>query len=884
MSASRVRPTTSSINSSVLSPRSLCTRPASASRVRVTATTSTAYLRRAFDVQEEEDDDVDIIAFPMASPSKNQPPSRPEAPAVPSSLHPPHSDDMAQRINPFDRTAAAQFLQSWENDAASFRSPTLFAESTLAVAKAMTADWESPNPLMTSIAWALLDLVAAQSAMRLQYPFLADVLMIVRSAILADDSSIDASTPWSQWAWQYFHHARYWYQEAQGLRDQMDALRSAAQSAKDELKRVTTELQKERVSRLVERTQARVKLAASAASASIEDKTRGKEEDGMYPQIKQLLYAEGKGAYLDTSGYEFEPCRAEILLVFGSLPQLDARKLLSMLLERAMEMELPDLGEMYALAVDMLPEKERRKFLAEYFQLISSEELQDALRGRDESNLEKRWRVFLDEMKDALRLQSSSSPKRPNESVNSTFIPSFHSDEARVTSKIYDLIDLLEEIAAEVAIAEETDPIALSEDVVERLKVYQNGKKKMDKARRLMRAMPRATPRSPVGTQDPPTSPVTQHECACFCGRHRLVSVDVPEQTHEVETLVDEPGGGNNADDEGGYGKKKGGRRKTRRISQARPLSARGNRKSSINATAKVSTRGSVLTVRLFAQSEVCHMISMIVQMQFSRDVGAPRRGSIGRENYEPTFSVKTTLRALAKDFLTRKYGVKSIATMHMLQLERSLVHYGVTVNNTRCEIFAWFIGADKKLSWCKDLGYRFFLVLVKSLCAVLLRKPLSSLSYAELVTVWTEQIGDGDCSTSGTARKTVQAAQAVEACQSSFPSWMKDTDGYASMIQKFRVDGEFLSVETMLKRAMDAWACHFSSKYATLEALANTATGGQEELEFETFCKCMSVLRVELTSGERLEHFDQLAVDDEKYVTKSKALLLAMELNYLKS
>lgn len=265
----------------------------------------------------------------------------------------------------------------------------------------------------------------------------------------------------------------------------------------------------------------------------------------------------------------------------------------------------------------------------------------------------------------------------------------------------------------------------------------------------------------------------------------------------------------------------------------------------------------------------------------------------------------RPNFKTLARDFLTRKYGIKSIAVMHSLQLERSLAHYAALQNHTRCDLFAWFFGADRLPSRLasKDYAFRFFQRLVKTLIKLLASKkpqltpssatssvvgsvsmaisPLTPtqsslattnpprsgapLSYSSLVSIWTESIGDDESlSPSSADAKSLPPAVAIETCRLVFPRSMQDEHpAFGALLERFYrvgLDKKPVELEGFLRRVMDAWQAAFEAIASKISETIQQA----KRLDFEGFGQCLAGNGLELTGGERLELFDLLTSDSD--------------------
>ncbi|GLE02641.1 hypothetical protein PINS_up011482 [Pythium insidiosum] len=158
---------------------------------------------------------------------------------------------------------------------------------------------------------------------------------------------------------------------------------------------------------------------------------------------------------------------------------------------------------------------------------------------------------------------------------------------------------------------------------------------------------------------------------------------------------------------------------------------------------------------------------------------------------------------------------------------------------------------------------------------AILQKKPVATVSYSDVISVWSEQIGDGDTSSGTAAIKTrvLSAAICLDICQASFPLWMRETPLYVSDVQdRYRrsVDiGETINIDQFFKQTLETWIANFSKVLAQVEAVftdgvATGSTDDAEWLDFAQFTKALAVVGLNtMTKGERLEYFEALAADD---------------------
>lgn len=745
----------------------------------------------------------------------------------------------------------------------------------------------------------------------------------------------------------YFQHGQHWFQDVVEQKHNADTLSFTAAASKDEIQRLNDKLHAQEAAQTQEHLQRNKSFAAEPGPR--EDKAANPSSFSafsdpfnragfQFPQLRNILYCDKSGSEsshspstmigrldLQPSDYDFWPCCEEILLVFQSLSPIEALKVLSTLMEKSAELGIPMLGEVYAVGVDLLNEKERQRFLQEYFLMVSSSELQDALQQRDECNDEKRWQLFIDELKERLGIRLSDDDDDEGDAMDfrvaistassplagalskpstSSKLARFHSDEAKVGAKVHDMMELLEDLAAEASFLDEKQS-GLSSELLKKLRKYEDPDKRVEKARELMT---KASLKRPF---DLPPGDHTQ--CACHCGKHRLVHHD--ELIHQQQQVppADPVHPDQDSDDD-----TKKANLKPRKSTMKRPLSAK--RKNAVSFGNRLA-RGSTTQLRLFPLAEVCHMLSAILHLKFARDATeAATIGGVSSGRIDPTSlimedrwsflrcaSKPVTFKTLAKDFLTRKYGIKSIAVMHTLQLERSLVYYSAMDQpHVRCELFAWFLGADKLRLPSKDYAFQFFQRLVKSLMSLFTstRKPAGintpggvgntgapqqQLSFATLISVWTEFIGDGESASNALVRY-LAPSHAVDACNASFPVRIKESSEYAGLLERLYrlgLEKDQVELEAFFKRAMEVWQIVFDRFVCEVEVTLDSVLGGggPDTFDFDAFTACVARNDMELTGGERLEIFDLLTSDDDEAgVSRKNTLAFFLEAKYLRA
>uniref|UniRef100_K3XBR6 Uncharacterized protein n=1 Tax=Globisporangium ultimum (strain ATCC 200006 / CBS 805.95 / DAOM BR144) TaxID=431595 RepID=K3XBR6_GLOUD len=732
----------------------------------------------------------------------------------------------------------------------------------------------------------------------------------------------------------YFEHGQHWFHALAEQQHAIESLKFTTAALKAECQRLREQLlhAQEQDLQLHKTNSSNNPNKGSGPWNPVGLKPPSPVAPPQFPQLRNLLYVGNMGKLdFQASDYDFWPCCEEILLVFQSLPPQDALRMLTTLLEKASGMTLPELGETYAIAVDLLDEKERRTFLREYLQFISSQELQDALIERDECNDEKRWQMLVDELKDRLGLAPEGEDKNEDgdDPIGSAAcgkvegdraskrLTRFHSNEAKIGAKVHEIMELLEDLAAEVSLLEDDHGLSgvLSQDLRKKLRAYENPVKRVEKAHELMM-------RANLGNHHFHNSmPVAPASCDCHCGKHQPVHEDDEKEDAPWEVLTVDRDSDNDSK-----------KRKTSRKSfSRRPGSAK--RKNAVNLGSRLSTRNSTTGLKIFPLSEACHLLSAILHLQFARDVTAEatsgssrmRENAMNDDRWNFLRHTTTTasnqrvvpFKTLAKDYLVRRYGIKSIAAMHTLQLERSLVNYAAIDKHTRCELFAWFFGADKLRRPSKDFAFAFFQRFIKIVIRLFTTKKPHvvgpPLSFATMISVWTEYIGDGETLASlnnGDLVRYLAPTHAVDACNLAFPMKMKETSEYTAFLERFYrlgLDRDQVELESFLKNTMELWYSVFErmrleilSHFDALDAETEGGAGTEKTVnfyDFDAFSRCLVRNGLELTGGERLELFDLLSLDfandenedgdnesgSDSVVTKKKLLHFILEAKYLR-
>lgn len=690
----------------------------------------------------------------------------------------------------------------------------------------------------------------------------------------------------------YFQHGSHWFQDLAMHKNRDETLQSTVTAAKDEIQRLHDKVRKQHA--INQQLMQQLHQSKTNETPS-EAQTKASVSERKQSWVRRKLHPDQDMSNDDndplSSEYEWQPSNEEILYTFATLAPKDAVRLLGRLIERSAELQLPQLGETFAIGVDILDEKERRNFLRDFFRYVPSDELQEALRDRDEYNDSKRWGNLISELKDALNLDDNTNMKVGESQL--------HSDEARITAKIHAMVELLEDIAVEVSFLDETR-MGLSPDLMSKLTAYETPTKRIEKARELMaRAKNSANMKL---AESPSDEKIPQ--CGCHCGKHRLVHEDddkshMPDESEDDQKL------------------------------QLKPRRKAGRRKNAVNFGSRMSLhRNSSLAARLFPLAEVCHLITSIIHLKFSRDLADASlittnastsssgwlddRWAYLRPSLKPV-----TFKTLVKDYLVRKYGIKSIAVMHTMQLERSLVHYSALHQHIRCDLFAWFFGVDKLRLTSKDFAFRFFQQLLKNLLRGFIKKPTTGtiasssitagLPYASMVALWTEYIGDGEVISPGQAgpnpslMRFLTPAHAMDACNLSFPVKMKEAaefTSYQEKLYRLGLQKDQLELESFFRSTMDVWQSIFDRMLSqvvanTTQGLASNGSSSNREtttaaatevsmsemLDDAQFARCLEANSMELTTGERLQLFDLLTQqerdDDTRVSVKTVVVFL---------
>ncbi|KAK1939926.1 hypothetical protein P3T76_008249 [Phytophthora citrophthora] len=795
---------------------------------------------------------LETIAFPMENSS--------EFNSCGACLSPNSSD--IEVVQESDSTAMHLKLQAllemWGEEHLGFRSSALFCETSFKQAKALATRMPHPNAFLSAVTFACLTQMGV--LLEGQYPFLSVMIKELGTAVYSNFSDLqhrkDLEELTQHQSTLLFDHGKPWFQEVSTQKMRCRSFQTSMDTCKSEVLVLKEMLQ-----------EARNANTAAVTSAILRAPSQREQLDDYYiPPVLQL------------EDLSLESLSEEVLNVFTKISNADARHLLALLLENAVERDMTKLPDILAATIGNMKGQDRRIFLRECFDYVTPSELQDSLHGRDEINDDKKYQALVDDLHELLQLKPQEDGD--SKSNSSATVALFHSEEARIGKRVHEFVELVEDVAAEVSLFELKHQALFTEPLLERLRRFECPVKRLKKQHELSQQKPRVS-----NEEENP-------QCECVCGRHRLV--DVKEDEIQSQTPVqNEPG------HEEGLKKQK----PRRRSSVKRPLSApTGRRKNAISFNARFgSPRKSSVSIHVFPLAEVCHLLSAILHLQFSRDAVEPfssRREEVSALMFDDRFEFlkpdagQRTFKTLAKDYLTRKYGIKSIAVMHTMQLERSLLHYTEKDNHVRCELFSWFFGADKARSQSKDYAFTFFQKLTKCLLNLFAAKktprsnsitsssPVSPpLAYSALITTWAECLGDGD----PTNPRVIATTIALESCKQVFPPVMQRNSHFISFREELYrqgVEQKTVGLEEFLHGAMEAWQLVFDEQMK--EATKTVEAAGV--LNPDGFARCLIANELEFTTGERYELFDLLTQEaDESVVPSKKMAMLIMEAKYLR-
>ncbi|EEY69779.1 uncharacterized protein PITG_06271 [Phytophthora infestans T30-4] len=806
LSASQVASTTSS-RMAQTSPR-----PSSARPARPTSASRARYMQ------------VETIAFPMQSSTL----ATCEACLSPSEMGVlQEADSTAMQVKLY------ALLEMWGEEHLNFRSSALFCETMFKQAKAMASRMPRPNAFVSAVAFACLTQIGAD--LDEEYPFLTKIIEELGTAVYSNFG--DLQNLEERRSALFFQHGKPWFQEMTIQKTQCKSFQSSVDASKNEILLLKEMLQ-----------EARNANSTVVASATTEKRASQQDTFDEYsiPPVLRL------------SDLSVESMSEEVLRVFTEISDSDARHLLSLLLENAVERDMPKLPDMLATSVGDMKGQERRNFLRECFDYVTPSELQDILHERDELNDDKRYQILVDDLHELLQMQPKDTDQETKRNC-ATSVALFHSEEARIGKRVHELVELVEDVATEISFFEPRHKSLFTDPLLERLRRPQNV------------------------------------DCECTCGRHKLidkevtkepqVAPDVPietEQNEEVKTP-----------------------KPRRKSTLKRPLSApSGRRKNAISFNTRLDApRKSSAFIHVFPLAEVCHLLSAILHLQFSRDAVEPvkaRNGDISlmfedRFDFLKPDAGSRTFKMLAKDYLVRKYGIKSIAVMHTMQLERSLLHYTAKDNHVRCELFSWFFGADKTRTQSKDYAFAFFQKLIKCILNLYAAKkaarsnsvtsissPISSqpqpLAYSALITMWTEYIGDGEPS----SPRTIPTPLALETCKQTFPPVLQRSSHFTlsqEQLHRHSLEEKTIELEEFLRLAMITWQLIFDGYLQEVLKTIETV----QVIDFEGFASCLTANDLEFTTGERYELFDLMTQEgDESVIPSKKMVQLILEAKYL--
>ncbi|KAJ8571837.1 hypothetical protein ON010_g4996 [Phytophthora cinnamomi] len=829
-------------------------RPSSARPARPNSATKTRYMQ------------LETIAFPMQSPVTPMTSETCEA-----CLSPPPSSAEAGILQETDSAALHMKLQAllemWGEEQLGFRSSALFCETTFRQAKALASRMQRPNAFVSAVAFSCLSQMG--SVLDEKYPFLINIIDELGAALYSNfmdlKHQVEQEGQTQHQSAIFFEHGKTWFQGYLVQKMRCRNFQSSADASKTEVELLTQMLQEARAANLT--------AVVSAAAAFQAPQRRGNLDEYYIPPVLEL------------GDLSLESLSSEVLKVFSAMSDIDARHLLALLLENAVERDMPKFPSMMAATVGNMKGQDRREFLRECFDYVTPSELQDALHERDEINDEKRYQALVGDLHELLQLQAHDDGPELKSSPSSS-VALFHSEEARIGKRVHELVELVEDVATEVAFFEPQHQTLFPDSILQRLCVYECPMKRLKKEHELMQGQPRETE-----SENP--------QCECTCGRHRLMDTD--EDIKEEKVNLNPPDEKEPQENEDA--KKQKPRRKS---TLKRPLSApSGRRKNAISFNTRYgSPRKSSASIHVFPLAEVCHLLSAILHLQFSRDAIEPSlndgSGGVSTLTFDDHWaflrqdSASRAFKTLAKDYLVRKYGIKSIALMHTLQLERSLLHYTAKDNHVRCELFSWFFGADKARHQSRDYAFTFFQRLIKcilnlyavkktprsnSITNTVSTQQLQPLTYSALITMWTECIGDGE----PTNPRSIPAILALESCKQTFPPAMQRNSHFALFREKMHrrsIDQKAIDLEEFFRGAMTAWQLVFDAQMEEVTKTLETAG----VLNLAGFAQCLITNGLELTAGERYELFDLLIQDDgENVIPIKKMVQFIMEAKYLR-
>ncbi|KAG3088411.1 hypothetical protein PI125_g18354 [Phytophthora idaei] len=826
LSASQVASTTSS-RMAQTSPR-----PSSAHPARPTSASKARYMQ------------VETIAFPMQSSTSNTC----DACVSPSEM---------QVLQEADSTAMQVKLQAlleiWGEEQLNFRSSALFCETMFKQAKALAGRMPRPNAFVSAVAFACLTQMG--SDLDEEYPFLRKIIEELGAAVYSNFTDLQQEDQTQHRSALFFAHGKLWFQEMMIQKMHYKSVQSSVDASKNEILLLKDMLQ-----------EARSATSTVATTAALPSPSRRDKLDEYYiPPVLRL------------GDLSLESMSEEVLRVFTDISDTDARHLLSLLLENAVERDMPKLPDMLASTIGDMKGQERRKFLRECFDYVTPSELQDTLHERDELNEDKRYQILVDDLHELLQMQPQESDPETKHNCSAS-VAVFHSEEARIGKRVHELLELAEDIATEVSFLEPKHKALFPDSLLERLRGYECPVKRLKKGHEMMRQKSQNV------------------ECECTCGRHQLID---DEGIKEDKIVADAPVEPEQSEDVKTP--------KTRRKSSLkRPLSApSGRRKNAFSFNTRLdSQRKSSAFTHVFPLAEVCHLLSAILHLQFSRDAVEPLNARSGAVSlmFEDRFEFlkqdagSRTFKMLAKDYLVRKYGIKSIAVMHTMQLERSLLHYTTKDNHVRCELFSWFFGADKPRAQSKDYAFAFFQKLIKGVLNLFAAKkaarsnsitsissPISPqpqpLAYSALITIWTECIGDGEPNNP----RTIPTSLALETCKQTFPSAMQRSNHFTLFREKLyrhSLDEKTIELEEFLRMAMTTWQNVFDGQMQQVSKTIEVSG----VLDPEGFARCLTANDLEFTTGERYELFDLMTQEgDESVIPSKKMVQLIMEAKHLR-
>ncbi|KAL7681388.1 hypothetical protein Plhal304r1_c057g0143011 [Plasmopara halstedii] len=809
-------------------------RPSSARRQRPISASRARYMQ------------VESIAFPLQNSFLN---------SHEGCISPSPEKSEIQILHEVDSTAMQvklhALLEMWDEDQLTFRSTALFCEAMFKQAVALTRTMPRPNAFVSAVAFTGLAQMGTVFAK--EHPSLLQMIDEVGTAMYSNFLDFqhfeNLETHRSS---LFYQRGKPWFQDMMRQKMQCDCLQNSVICLQNEVDKLQERLQ--------EVLRDKLNVAATPATAHASSQCDNCDEystSSVFPLENLSLKSQTD----------------EIVKAFSRISDVDAQHVLSILLEKAVDRDLTMLPETLAVTIGEMEEQHRQKFLRECFDYVTTSELHDAIQERDDLNDDTCHQSFVENLSNLLQTQVDSETSIEVESSSSVNGDVAQSEEDRIGKRVHELMELVEDVATEVSSFKSIHRPLLSDSVLERLSKFENPTKRPKKEQ-----------------QDEGQ----EIECECTCGRHILLDDgESKEDEFSFEASVDTDIF--NDEDIKKY-------RPRRKSTLMRPMSASlGRRKNAISFNPRADlTRRSSDAFHVFPLAEVCHLLSAILHLQFSRDASELVNASNATSLFDERFGFlkqgagPMSFKALAKDFLTRKYGIKSIAVMHTMQLERSLLHYSTKDSHVRCTLFSWFFGSDTTRTQSKNYAFFFYQKFLKCLINLIALKKKSRsnsiaslsvsgtsqpLAYGTLITMWNGYIGDGEPMKS----RTIPTFLALETCKQTFPRSMQRTGEFTSFREKlFRhnLSDKSIELELFLHMTMTAWQQIFDIQ---MQEVSKTIAEMVGVLDLDGFEQCLSANGLDFTTGERYELFDLLTLEGDESVVESKKMIqLVMEAKYL--